>query len=125
MWMRFFAPGIWNKHLIKVHDENMRLAAEKAANDICIDDAFDKDGMHFELKDVDTDTISVVSHQSQPKKLDNELKDVDDSDAVIVEAPSDLDLETAQEEFKDADKDSDADSVESVGSQLARLAASH
>lgn len=126
MWMRFLAPNAWNKHLVKVHEENVRLAAKKAADDIRIDDDglkeldYDKD-VHLELKEVDTDTISIVSHQSELKYF--ESKDADD-DCVIVEAPSDLDLDAAVEETKDS-KDADSDSVESVGSQLVRLAAGH
>lgn len=99
----------------------MRLAAERAADDIRIDDGlkeldYDKD-VHLGLKEVDTDTISVVSHQSELKHF--ELNDVDD-DGVLV----DLDLDNAVEERKDSE-DADSDSVESVGSQLVRLAAGH
>jgi short-subunit dehydrogenase len=121
MWMRFLAPNVWNRHLVKVHEENLRLAAVKAADDICINDGlkeqeYDKD-IHLELKNVDTDTVSVVSQQSELKKTE----DLDDCDAVLVETPSDFHADKAVEESKD----SDSDSVESVGSQLVRLAAAH
>lgn len=105
----------------------MRLAAERAANNICNHDGpkdldLEKD-MQIELKGVNTDSISVLSHQSELKKPDSESKDFEhDIDAVIVETPSDLDLEAAQEESKNIE---DSDSVESVGSQLVRLAAAH
>ena len=121
MWMRFLAPNVWNKHLVKVHEENLRFAAMKAADDICINDGlkeleYDED-VHLELKNVDTDTVSIVSQQSELKKLE----DLDDCDAVLVEVPSDLNVDEAVEESKDTD----SDSVESVGSQLVRLASTH
>ena len=93
----------------------------KAADDICINDGlkeleYDED-VHLELKNVDTDTVSIVSQQSELKKME----DLDDCDVVLVETPSDLDVDEAVEESKDTD----SDSVESVGSQLVRLASTH
>lgn len=120
MLMRFLSPTLWNKHLIKVHEENLRLAAERAANEISVYDEFDED-KNEQLKDKDSDTVSVISHQSEH----NQLKFASgDSGVVIVEAPSNLSVEKAQNESKE-ENDADDDSVESVGSQLVRLAAGH
>lgn len=124
IWMRFLAPAAWNQHLIKVHEKNIKLAAERAANDICIDDGLKELGLdedtHAESKDIgDVDSVELM-------KLSSVSNDSADSDLVIVGSPSnDLDFGVTHEESRGDNEETDADSVESVGSQLVRLAAGH
>ena len=126
MFLRFAAPSVWNRHLVKVHDENVRLAAEKAAAEISINDGvkdLDLEEVNpAESKDTqDADTISIVSQKSEAKlHLEDEAQDEskDSGEGVIVECPSDM----TGDHLVDTG-DNDSDSVESVGSQLARLAA--